>query len=738
MEKWRRRTLSFFRVGDLYRGLYQVEYTVRFFSGELAVARKGAERFYLQSVYLQQPVPPQAIEQYLNLWHPFVLPYLEVFVDQNVMVFVRPYSYIHPLREVISIREINEDQVIDWGEKLLKLEIELKAKPLRMYLLLDPRNVGLDEDGNLRVIFCGLQNFTAQPNKLDWGSFFYTLLSGVYLEEPLRRIPPHFPVSRQMGKLIYKSLRNAPPEMVLSQIEAYKRKKNTPGLFQRLFGKGKKQETGKQPVNQQVTRDQPPRLPEPQIAGQLEAPGSSQQVHGQPLQPVINQTQQPVQKSQQPAVNQSQQPVQESQQPAVNQSQQPVQESQHPAVNQAQQLVRDDAQQKMAEQMEEIVKKQSEQKAEDTSVDHEEVARNQEKNIQLPDREQEDQEQSKPIMEKTKWAGMKQSDPVDRAATSETLEKGQDYTSVIQEQETQIFSPDQLKAELEKIEQKRLERLQDEFKKRQEELLKKQRAELERRQQEILEKQRQDFEKTEEELLRKQKEEFEQQIANSKPESALENTGKLLELERIKWMEKVEEIVQERLENEKREREKQERELLEQERREWEEQERKRIQEEQSKLLREELKKLESERLEWQKKRQELEEKEKEMKLKLEQEFEQMMKEMLAKQAEEFERRQQELLEQQRQWLENKTKERLEQQRRELEQASSQYLTQHSTKTKSLLNLPPDSLSASSHKEQSEQLNEKERYLREQYERENREHEQLAKQFEDYMKNWRS
>lgn len=589
--------MSFFRVGESYRGLYQVEYTVRFFDGELAVARKGSERYYLQSAHLKQQAPSRAIEQYRTFQHPFVLPYEEVYTEEHSIVLIRPYCYIHPLREVISMREVDEDQVVEWGEQLLKLEAELKAKPLKMYLLLDPRNIGLDEEGNLKVLYCGLEGITSQPNTLDWGSFFYTLLSGEYLEEPLHRLPPHFPVSKEMARLINKSFKSDSPEAVLSQIEWYKRKKEKPGILEWLLRKGKPVEKHSNTLKMepQANQDQP-----------------------SPLQSV------------------------------------PV------------------------------------------------------------------------------------SDPSSASPDdAPSAQLNPNPSDTLQDQETQRVSAEEIKAELEKMEQERLERLQGEFKKRQEDLLKKQRDELERRQQEILEEQRRDFEKREEELLRQQKEEFEQRMLESKPEDALESTEEALEDERQKEMKRVEERVQERLEEERRAWEQREQELLEQGRKEWEEHERKRIQEEQAELFKEQLKKLEEERLEWEKKRQELEEKEVELRTKLEQEFEQMMKEMLAKQAEEFERKQKELLDQQRQWLESKTKERLDQQRKELEQTSTRHLI--SRGNKSLLHIPNHQETVSPNEENSpEQTGEKERLLKEKYERESKEHEQLAKQFEDYMKNWGS
>jgi hypothetical protein len=242
------KSVTFFHAGERYRGVYWVEHVVPFFDGELAVAERDDQRFYLQAVGVRKQVPPRAIQQYREFNHPLVLPFVEAYNEERFLVLIRPYEPIHPLREVISTVKVDEDRVVEWGKKLLQLEMELRRKAFPMFLLLDPRNIGMSERDELKVIYLGIREITSQPPTLDWGSFFYSLLSGQYLEEPIGQLPPDFPVSRPMARLIQRSLNHASPEMVLTQIEQYERKKQGKGLWGRWFGSEKEGEREEQTV----------------------------------------------------------------------------------------------------------------------------------------------------------------------------------------------------------------------------------------------------------------------------------------------------------------------------------------------------------------------------------------------------------------------------------------------------------------------------------------------------------
>jgi hypothetical protein len=240
--------VAFFHAGEHYRELYRVEHVVPFFDGELAVAERDGRRFYLQAVGVRKQVPLQVIQQYRAFSHPLVLPFVEAYNEERFLVLIRPYEPIYPLREVISTVKVDEDKVVEWGKKLLQLEMELKRKALPMFLLLDPRNIGMSERDELKVIYLGIEGITSQPPTLDWGSFFYSLLSGQYLEESIGQFPPDFPVSRPMARLIQRSLNHASPEMVLAQIEQYEHKKQGKGLWGRWFGGEKEAEREEQTV----------------------------------------------------------------------------------------------------------------------------------------------------------------------------------------------------------------------------------------------------------------------------------------------------------------------------------------------------------------------------------------------------------------------------------------------------------------------------------------------------------
>jgi len=230
------RALSFFAVGDRYRDTYEIEVVFPFFDGELAIARSGDQRFLLQHAQLKKQAPSRAIQQYRSLDHPLILPYREVYTEERSLVFIRPYEPFQPLYDAIRQQPASEDELVRWGKSLLHMEAYLRSKPLPMYFILDPRNIGLTADGKLIVLYCGLRQITALEPSLDWGSFFYILLTGEMREEPLDKISTDAPFSKPMIRLLQKSLRNQSVDSVLSQIENYERKKKGKGLLDRLFG----------------------------------------------------------------------------------------------------------------------------------------------------------------------------------------------------------------------------------------------------------------------------------------------------------------------------------------------------------------------------------------------------------------------------------------------------------------------------------------------------------------------
>lgn len=229
--------VSFFHVGDCYRGAYEIEHVVPFFQGEMAIAQLANQYYYLQYAHLQKTAPSRAIQQYRYLEHEQLIPFLNVFTEENALVFIRPYEPIRPLLEVVSSKEVPEEKAVVWLRKILLLEQLLQSKPMPMYILLDPRNIGVNEQGELKVLFVGLEQIMAGRTKLDWGTFLYSILSGQYLDGPIVRIPNDFPVSKKMHKLISKTLKEYKINPVLAQIDTYEASGRS--FFDRLVSSGK-------------------------------------------------------------------------------------------------------------------------------------------------------------------------------------------------------------------------------------------------------------------------------------------------------------------------------------------------------------------------------------------------------------------------------------------------------------------------------------------------------------------
>jgi hypothetical protein len=233
--------MAFFKVGDIYRQRYLIESVVPFFQGELAIAVYEDNRYYLQSASLNRQAPLRAINQYRNLKLPQVIPYLDVFDEPDMLVFIRPYVEIRPLREVITSQELSEEQVVKWTRELLHVEAVLRSKPMSMYLLLDLRNVGVDSQNNLKVFFCGLEQIMVYESKLDWGTFIYSMLSGQFLDGPILKLPRNFKVSRSMSRLIQKSFKEYSVPAVLEQVEIFESKNTSGGILSKLWGDKKEE-----------------------------------------------------------------------------------------------------------------------------------------------------------------------------------------------------------------------------------------------------------------------------------------------------------------------------------------------------------------------------------------------------------------------------------------------------------------------------------------------------------------
>ncbi|MBA4495430.1 hypothetical protein ACFO25_19150 [Paenactinomyces guangxiensis] len=530
--------MSFFRVGESYRDSYQIEHVVPFFDGELAIARFDSKRYYLQTVHLQKQAPARAIQQYRSLSHPLVIPFMEVYTEDRSLVFIRPYLPIHPLREVISARQADEDQIVEWGKQLLQLEAELKSMPIPMYLLLDPRSVGVTDSGELKVLFCGLEQITVLQPTLDWGTFFYSLLSGHYLEEPIAKLPDNLPVSKPMARLLQKSLGNRSINSVRSQIETYEKKKHGKGLFGRLFRGEKKdsaQHGGKTGADHHSSISPPVKDP-------ISSPPSSSDVRLSQTAKhmlLLEEQRKEFERREQERLEQMRQEFERRQQELLEKQRQELERRQQELLEK-QRLEFEQKQKELLMQKAELERlKGEEQQRERREQERLERERREQERLEQERLKREQQEQARKEMERLKQ---------ERLAW--------------EQQERKRLG--RIRQEFEQKEQELKAKLQQEFEEREQRLLAKQAQEYERQQQELLEQQRRlEKEKLELERRRQAKanQPYPKQSLLTNPDSIgpsllePENTGKQrTEEEHIsKEQEERQRLLKERLERESEE-----------------------------------------------------------------------------------------------------------------------------------------------------------------------------------------
>lgn len=213
--------MSVFRNGVKYKDRYLVEKVVPFFEGELAIAKYEGKRYYLQSSKLLRPASPRVIQQYLMLDHPLVIPYDEVYPDGKYIVTIRPYFAIQPLPQYVASKGLDEDQFIHWASQLVDLDQQLQNYSLPMYLLKDPRNIGISSEGKLKVIFCGVEQVTTYEPSVDWGTFFISLLKGRIPSGNIRSVIPELHVSSALENFLEKSIDVQKSEVIRPFIEAF-------------------------------------------------------------------------------------------------------------------------------------------------------------------------------------------------------------------------------------------------------------------------------------------------------------------------------------------------------------------------------------------------------------------------------------------------------------------------------------------------------------------------------------
>lgn len=123
--------------------------------GKWAVANGEEGEVILQYVPVESP-SQSLINQYLSLNHPLLIPYLDVHCESGGLVFVRPYLLIENLIHRIPMDQETANLCC---AQLADLEAYLKDQPIPMQILYHPENIGLTDEGELRVFLCGNESF---------------------------------------------------------------------------------------------------------------------------------------------------------------------------------------------------------------------------------------------------------------------------------------------------------------------------------------------------------------------------------------------------------------------------------------------------------------------------------------------------------------------------------------------------------------------------------------------------
>lgn len=265
--------MSLFTVGKRYQGDYYVEKVVDFFDGELAISNFLDERYYLQSVPLVRDFTTLEFHRFKKLYNELdldlLLPVSEMFLEGNQLVFVYPYEPIHPIRDIVMSTDVSDDEIFGWFHKIVETEIALQSMGIPMYLIRDPRNIGLNENRELRVIFTAIEDVILTDSPLNWGTFFYCVASGDYLDESLNRMPTKHSLSRPVARVIQKSFRAKNLQDLYAIVNQAMKRRKGGGLIESLFGKKKKEPVSNeaQPNSEPLTIEtasQPSQQPEQQ------------------------------------------------------------------------------------------------------------------------------------------------------------------------------------------------------------------------------------------------------------------------------------------------------------------------------------------------------------------------------------------------------------------------------------------------------------------------------------------
>lgn len=274
--KMEAKDLSVFTVGKRFMGEYMVEHVVPFFNGELAISKAFDESYFLQLIHLERTVTTIEFERIRRLYeetdHPLLIPFYDLFLEKNALIIVYPYQPLQLLPEVVSRSGVDEEQIIRWIKDLIDLEIYLRSQSIPMFYVKDPRNVGLNAQGELKILYSGVDEVTPYPLDLNWGSFVYSIMSGQFLESSLQKMPSKHTLSRPMARLVQKCFKAKSLMSMQAHFEQYLNRKEGKGFLAGLFGGIKKenspseeakvqepqtQETEVKPVKQELLLTEP-------------------------------------------------------------------------------------------------------------------------------------------------------------------------------------------------------------------------------------------------------------------------------------------------------------------------------------------------------------------------------------------------------------------------------------------------------------------------------------------------
>ena len=111
--------------------------------------------------------------------HPLLIPYWQVYQESKALVFVRPYVHVDGL---IYRCPTDEETATKWFDQLSQLETYLENQPIPMKIVYVPENIGVTDEGELRVFLCGDASYM-RLDFCDRETFRQALIGGDRMED---------------------------------------------------------------------------------------------------------------------------------------------------------------------------------------------------------------------------------------------------------------------------------------------------------------------------------------------------------------------------------------------------------------------------------------------------------------------------------------------------------------------------------------------------------------------------